>query len=157
MNAQQIRIDRKRKKGECTWCGEPVGKGRSKWCSQKCVNTFRELHDWSHVRSHVFDRDQGICQQCGTDCDRISRLAALVRRGIDGWESFRHMEAFYRSLGFHRLYGIDLWQADHIVPRVQGGGDELTNLQTLCVPCHKGVTATQAADRARERKVKHTK
>jgi 5-methylcytosine-specific restriction endonuclease McrA len=38
-------------------------------------------------------------------------------------------------------YGID-WQADHIVPVVEGGGEcGIDNYRTLCTPCHKAVTA----------------
>lgn len=32
---------------------------------------------------------------------------------------------------------------DHIIPREQGGGDEESNLQTLCAPCHSRKTATE--------------
>lgn len=27
-------------------------------------------------------------------------------------------------------------QCDHIKPRAEGGGDEMSNLQLLCIPCH---------------------
>ena len=31
----------------------------------------------------------------------------------------------------------DFWQADHIIPVAEGGGDcGLENLRTLCTPCH---------------------
>ena len=28
-------------------------------------------------------------------------------------------------------------QVDHIVPRAKGGTDDLSNLQSICEPCHK--------------------
>lgn len=38
------------------------------------------------------------------------------------------------------------WDADHIIPVVQGGGGcWLDNLQTLCVPCHKRKTKAMRA------------
>jgi 5-methylcytosine-specific restriction endonuclease McrA len=41
-----------------------------------------------------------------------------------------------------------LWQADHIKPVVEGGGQcALDNLRTLCLRCHKGVTAELASRR----------
>ena len=36
----------------------------------------------------------------------------------------------------------DLWQADHIVPVSEGGGEaDLDNYRTLCDPCHARETA----------------
>lgn len=32
------------------------------------------------------------------------------------------------------------WEADHILPVVEGGDSNLENLRTLCHPCHCGVT-----------------
>lgn len=32
------------------------------------------------------------------------------------------------------------WEADHIVPVVEGGDSNLENIRTLCIPCHRGVT-----------------
>ena len=34
------------------------------------------------------------------------------------------------------LCGAPATDADHIVPRAQGGPDELANLRALCHPCH---------------------
>ena len=46
-----------------------------------------------------------------------------------------------------------LWDMDHIVPVVEGGGEcDLDNLRTLCIWCHKRVTAELAARRAEERR-----
>ena len=47
------------------------------------------------------------------------------------------------------LYGMksitarrSLWDADHILPVAEGGGQcDLDNLRTLCLPCHREVTA----------------
>ena len=39
---------------------------------------------------------------------------------------------------------------DHIVPKASGGGDKMSNLQSLCKPCHEAKTA-------KERKVKATR
>lgn len=39
--------------------------------------------------------------------------------------------------------GTDL-EVDHIVNIAQGGTDDDSNLQSLCVPCHKAKTATES-------------
>ena len=47
----------------------------------------------------------------------------------------------------------DFWEADHIVPVAEGGGEtSLDNFQTLCVPCHKEKTRRQAADKERRKR-----
>lgn len=43
------------------------------------------------------------------------------------------------------------WDADHIDPLIDGGSFELSNLQTLCGPCHKAKTAREAGERAHRR------
>ena len=41
----------------------------------------------------------------------------------------------------------DFWEADHIVPVAEGGGETcLDNFQTLCVPCHAKKTQGQKED-----------
>jgi len=44
-----------------------------------------------------------------------------------------------------------LWELDHIVPLVDGGSHDPSNLQTLCTPCHKKKTAQEARQRAAQR------
>ena len=45
------------------------------------------------------------------------------------------------------------WDADHIVPVVEGGGlCGLENYRSLCHPCHKKVTAELAARRAKKKR-----
>jgi hypothetical protein len=46
------------------------------------------------------------------------------------------------------------WEADHIVPVVEGGGEcGIDGYRTLCVPCHKTVTANLAARLAEKRRL----
>jgi 5-methylcytosine-specific restriction protein A len=40
-----------------------------------------------------------------------------------------------------RISRKTLWDADHIVPVVEGGGEcDLANIRTLCLVCHRRVT-----------------
>lgn len=86
------------------------------------------------MRFLVFERDKGICALCRTDVfeGATHRNGSPVRRGSG-----------------------HLWEADHIVPVVEGGGEcTLENMRTLCIPCHKKETADLARRRAHERHVK---
>ena len=37
-------------------------------------------------------------------------------------------------------------EVDHIVPKSKGGTDDLDNLQSICVPCHRDKTDAEAAE-----------
>jgi hypothetical protein len=48
--------------------------------------------------------------------------------------------------------GRSLWEADHIVPVVEGGGEcDLSNLRTLCLRCHRMATLGLRLRRAEAR------
>jgi 5-methylcytosine-specific restriction protein A len=36
-------------------------------------------------------------------------------------------------------------QCDHVIPTAEGGSDDLTNLQWLCIPCHETKSKAEAA------------
>lgn len=39
-------------------------------------------------------------------------------------------------------------EVDHVIPLEQGGADDESNLQSLCIPCHKDKSAREASARA---------
>jgi 5-methylcytosine-specific restriction protein A len=134
-------------RGSCRWCGEPIlheagaKKGernnRRRW-HQACVDSYNES-DPREARRAIRKRDRGHCADCGLD-------TYALRRTIKGRGSHRKL----RELGFKPRKS--LWELDHIVPLIDGGGHEEANLQTLCTPCHKAKTGLEASarrDRAR--------
>jgi 5-methylcytosine-specific restriction endonuclease McrA len=71
----------------------------------------------------VLARDHGICALCGLD---------TLARAHD------------------RAHAGHTWEMDHVVPVCEGGGEcGLDGLRTLCIACHRRVTAELAARRAR--------
>lgn len=132
-------------RGTCRWCGEPIlhesgpKKGelnkRRRW-HPSCVDTYNES-DPRKARRVVRKRDRGHCAWCGLDTYALRRK--IVGRGSHGK---------LRELGFKPRKS--LWELDHIVPLIDGGGHETTNLQTLCTPCHK-IKTTREANERRER------
>ncbi len=141
----------------CRWCWGEVPKGRSKWCSTLCVEAYRIENDWNYCRRRVEERDGGVCVLCGTDTawivgamDATLRAARCGPGGLSRPECFRLWRGVLDCEFPHRG-----WEADHIVARSEGGSDQLSNLRTLCVRCHKARTAEQrkrwAAKRRDER------
>jgi hypothetical protein len=75
------------------------------------LNRRLDTAEWRRRRREVYERDNWMCQDCGCKCknSRDSKMANQHKRKI---------------------------QAHHIVARRNGGGDELSNLVTLCMSCH---------------------
>lgn len=65
--------------------------------------------EWRRIRKVVYARDGWTCQDCGVMTLNFRDSRANPKRRV---------------------------QAHHILPRRQGGGDELENLVTLCMSCH---------------------
>jgi 5-methylcytosine-specific restriction enzyme A len=116
----------------CRWCSLEVPSGRYTFCSEFCVEEWKMRSDPGHLRARVFERDHGICAHCGIDCvaeeQRIRRLRGVSRVRAKGeWRPGARKS---------------LWDADHVTPVVEGGGEcDLSNMQTLCLKCHRARTA----------------
>lgn len=127
----------------CRWCGEAIvyprgaKKGqpdrRRRW-HPKCVAVYNAT-DPRELRRHVRRRDRGRCANCRLDTDALKRR--MKGRGM--WSKLC-------AKGFVKRRS--LWELDHIVPLIDSGSHDLSNLQTLCVPCHRTKTACESRQRA---------
>lgn len=112
----------------CRWCNLEVPPGRLTFCSEWCVEEWKLRTDPGHLRERVFERDRGICAVCGLDCvaelRHVKKLRGIARAKANAGWNFRGRKT--------------LWDADHIVPVAEGGGEcDLTNMRTLCLKCHR--------------------
>jgi 5-methylcytosine-specific restriction enzyme A len=118
----------------CRWCSLEVPKRRATFCSAWCVEEWRLRTDPGYLREKVLVRDRGICASCGVDCLQ-AELQLKRLRGAARLKAFLDWEL---RPGSRR----SLWDADHIVPVVEGGGEcDLENIRTLCLRCHRAATA----------------
>lgn len=108
---------------------------RRTFCSDACVHEWRLRSSTSYLRECVFERDKGICALCGIDTHkqrrRVMRLPFATR--------MKELRALIDAGVIHRRRK-SWWEADHILPVVEGGDSNLENVRTLCIPCHRGVT-----------------
>jgi 5-methylcytosine-specific restriction enzyme A len=127
---------RERRRGNCRWCGSAVPKGRFTFCGEACVHNWKLRTDPGYLRAQVFLRDRGVCALCGVDTEALRKN----KRKLD----FNARRQFEKDWGGRR----NLWDADHIVPVVEGGGEcDLSNIRSLCLKCHREVTAALRARR----------
>lgn len=127
-------------------CGLPAVRT---WASRSCQRQARDAFFMARgygkqIRAAVFSRDKGICADCGMDTEK-ERMKCHLGNPYGLLPSIRlHLCAKYSAAGYP---GPDRswWQADHILPLIEGGGHGLDNLRTLCCVCHKPHTARLAA------------
>ena len=120
----------------CRWCRlEILAKRRRTFCSDYCVHAWRLRSDPGYLRDQVYLRDKGVCAECGVDTVKAYRelkrsRGAARAEALEMWGM--------RSVTARR----SLWDADHILPVAEGGGEcDLENLRTLCLMCHREATA----------------
>jgi 5-methylcytosine-specific restriction endonuclease McrA len=89
--------------------------------------------DPGYLRDQVLSRDRGICAQCHIDTE----AAYLDLKRSRGAQRARLLAKW----GLKRISRRSLWDADHILPVAEGGGEcDLSNLRTLCLACHREET-----------------
>lgn len=125
----------------CRVCHCEVGPRRRSVCDEKCERMLLDLIDPARV---VEREEKGVCQLCGWDTQKLIRVLFDTRehmRDLTGWTSWYEISRGILSpLGISA--GSHITEFDHIIPIVEGGRHERANLRTLCLPCHKGETAT---------------
>jgi 5-methylcytosine-specific restriction protein A len=118
----------------CRYCNLEVPQGRFTFCSDWCVEEWKLRTDPGHLREKVLARDRGVCAVCGVDC-------------VAAWRHLKRMRGVARARaraewGIRPGFRKSLWDADHIVPVAEGGGEcDLSNIRTLCLKCHRTATA----------------
>ena len=118
----------------CRWCRVEVPKGRRTFCSETCVHEWKLRTDPGYLREKVLARDRGVCAECGTDTIALRRDL----RKLD----YAARRQFLKTWNLRERSRKSLWDADHIVPVAEGGGQcDLANMRTLCLKCHREATA----------------
>jgi 5-methylcytosine-specific restriction enzyme A len=118
----------------CRWCHMETPRGRRTFCSNACVHEWKLRTDPGYLREKVFERDAGVCVRCGTDTVALRR----DMRRLD----YAALRRFLKEWGLRENSRKSLWDADHIIPVAEGGGQcDLTNMRTLCLRCHRDATS----------------
>lgn len=158
----------------CRNCEGPLPNQHRSYCSKECSDAFWLRHSPSHARHLLMERDHGVCAGCKLDTVALEKTIEGWKKAYSKWKSRQRRRTLkkgtpdYNYYG-HRYYlhgrqsdihrwltergfniGVSLWDADHIVPVVENGGEcGLENYQTLCVPCHKAKTKEEARRRSK--------
>jgi 5-methylcytosine-specific restriction protein A len=117
----------------CRRCGTEVPRGRRTFCSAACVHEWKLRTDPGYLREKVFERDRGVCAGCGVDATSLRRHFLKL--------DYKSRHRFLLDWGLKEGFRKSLWDADHIIPVAEGGGEcDLENMRTLCLKCHRAVT-----------------
>jgi 5-methylcytosine-specific restriction protein A len=145
----------------CRWCrAAEIPRGRRTFCGPACVHAHCMVtggRGGDYARRAVHDRDRGVCALCGLDTRALAASARRVGRegGADALRAFLTAHGVPKNKRVRVVkFSGGLWEADHTVPVVEGGGAAaLDNLRTLCFPCHRVQTAMLATRRAAQRRL----
>jgi 5-methylcytosine-specific restriction enzyme A len=155
----------------CRECAGPIKPPARSFCSNECVLAWKIRSQPAVAARLVLERDAGVCAECGIDCVALRReLEALLwaMRKASRADYGQYAPLDFELKGEHafgariRELGLTgerarlrrrLWEMDHVVPVVEGGGScGLDNLRTLCWRCHARVTAELRKRMAERRK-----
>lgn len=109
---------------ECRWCSSILDVCQKRWCSGKCLESWRLQHRYFLARQFVMKLSRGKCSCVRANGEQRHSICA----GCGSCESIVLLRG-------------GMMTCDHIVPRL---GDKsrfsckhhLTNLQILCSFCH---------------------
>lgn len=158
-----------RRKGKCRVCRAPLPKNRRSFCTDDHRELYYLATSSEFLRYRVFERDKGVCANCGEDCDalevRVFGASTMLKRPrqksmqcglllpVD--QRTANVKVLIAN-GYRRLtsnWPRTLWEADHIEPLIDGGSFRLDNVCTLCQPCHIAKTSNEAKWRAKRKKL----
>lgn len=146
----------------CRLCKTETTYKRATLCSEACRTRWAILTNPSYARQLVYQRDEGVCALCELNTDMLMAMLRnpgheFARLPYQGRPNSHFNRRYYwrdHPLLDRMLGRSSLWDMDHTVPVVEGGGEcDLDNLRTLCLWCHKQVTAELAARRARKNSI----
>jgi 5-methylcytosine-specific restriction endonuclease McrA len=121
----------------CRWCRGPVKPPRRTFCGEACVHEWKIRSSPWYVRREVKKRDKGTCRLCGLNVVKAHREWTRSKPPVTDRAARRAWRAERPR-----------WEADHIVPVADGGGEcGLDNYRLLCRPCHVKVTLAWRAQR----------
>jgi len=122
----------------CRWCRGSIVPPRRTFCSDACVHEWKIRSSPWYVRREVKKRDKGVCRLCGLNVVKAHREWTRAKPPASDRAARRRWRAERPR-----------WEADHIVPVADGGGEcGLENYRLLCRPCHLRVTLEWRAQRA---------
>jgi|688.fasta_scaffold609127_1 5-methylcytosine-specific restriction protein A len=128
----------------CRYCGESIIPPKRTFCSPECVHEYRLRTSGSYLRDCVYLRDNGICEICSLDTKELAKTLSRIDMNDPARDILLKENNIHKTRKIKlRKYGGGLWDADHIVPVQDGGGEcGLENIRTLCIRCHKIITAS---------------
>ncbi|XP_048590078.1 DNA annealing helicase and endonuclease ZRANB3-like isoform X2 [Nematostella vectensis] len=147
----------------CLYCEGRVDYGAkgtawdARFCSYDCKQDYQIRVSGTSVRRNLFEAEHGVCQLCRLDAHALFQSVKAIPK--------KERRAFLETSQYKDLPPVNLnrmilepkegmfWEADHIQAVAEGGGEcGMDNFRTLCIPCHRRVTADLLSKLKKKRK-----
>ncbi len=165
--------------GHCRLCGVAILRKdgqparNRRWCDSHQLEA-KVIGQPIRARAAVFQRDRGICRDCGLDCTSyetplLNMLGDPIwpeqnyRVQINRERALEWCDRALKASNMVAIWPIDLgdWHVDHARALHTVDRDDpdawkywtLENLRTRCPECHKAKTAQEAKDRGKVRRL----
>lgn len=130
--------------GRCGACAKALSGRQTRWCSRACSLSWRTNHVWTYARRAARTLAKNTCAGCG-----VKRPPKPSRRL--GPIAYAAARAAYDAVPMEVNHRVGLGGA---LRSAASCHHHLSNLETLCKPCHLVVTKAQAGQRAIERRAR---
>lgn len=152
--------------GICRWCGcaitdEKTGEisKRRTW-HKECLYRYLVCTNAQFMRDHLWRERPHRCEECDRDLE--GKHWKPDGRLSQAWIYDSADRCSYQATLVVEADSAAPWEADHIVPlHLVDRTDPMAwtywaprNVRILCLKCHKGVTARQAAARAKVERIR---
>lgn len=120
-------------------CGKALTGRQTKFCSRKCSSDLARNHRWTQAKAtKKAEVAYYLCANASIDTNYFGQVVLdSSPLGCQGFTQKPEVDHIEPCNGKHGVWGCH---------------HHLDNLRVLCPPCHKKVTAQQAADRAAKRR-----
>ena len=119
-------------------CGREATPPRRCYYSDECDAAYSNAVNWNFLTGAILRTRGEVCERCGINVRDFHADYWWLYHNLPR-PLFDALDACLIQEGWSTMSGSSWVNIHHIIRRADGGADHPSNLQVLCVPCHKEI------------------